>query len=175
MSLDSENDYSIQDDSGFKNHSLCIEQDISKDTRNISLDNKNDYSIQVDSGSEHQTVDVKTFDYYPSNVALLQQGQLNCTQTTAIEKKSFVRRGIHVEVSLFKYFHKGLFRWFKFRNTSSDRGTDCCIDHPMKTMSSPAKSRSLNALFHRCVFHCFSSFHCKYYINLIYTDKINFK
>lgn len=87
MSLDSENDYSIQDDSDFKNHSLCIEQDISKDTMNISLDYKNDYSIQVDSGSEHQTVDVKTFDYFPSNVALLQQGQLNCTQTTAIEKR----------------------------------------------------------------------------------------
>lgn len=95
------------------------------------MDNKNDYSIQVDSGSEHQTVDVKTFDYYPSDMALLQQGQLNCrlcTQTTAIEKKSFVTRGMHVEVSLFKYFHKGLLRWFKFRNTSSDRGTDCCID-----------------------------------------------
>lgn len=54
------------------------------------MDNKNDYSIQVDSGSEYQTVDVKTFDNYLSDVALLQQGQLNCrpcTQTTAIEKK----------------------------------------------------------------------------------------
>lgn len=72
----------------------------------MSLDNKNDYNIQVDSGSEHQTVDVKTFDYYPSDMAFLQQGQLNCrpcTQTTAIEKiKSFVTRGMHVEVSLFK-------------------------------------------------------------------------
>lgn len=90
--MDSENDYSIQDDSDFKNHSLCIEQDISKDTRNMSLDNKNDYNIQVDSGSEHQTVDVKTFDYYPSDMAFLQQGQLNCrpcTQTTVIENKEF--------------------------------------------------------------------------------------
>lgn len=131
MSMDSENDYSIQDDSDFKNQIVYVLNKIFQRIQGIYH-----WIIKMITVSNWlwfwtPNVDVITFYYYPSDMALLQQGQLNCrlcTQTTAIEKKSFVTRGMHVEVSLFKYFHKGLLRRFKFKKTSSDRGTNFCID-----------------------------------------------